>query len=243
MQTWNALRWSMRRRPAACVCQSGFWLSAVYGRKCVGHLPFVEAVATGTGELLYLAGVCRRQRLIEDLVPNAYRKKQDKTRLYGKLEAKGNPWVTNVSRPYEINRGLEGRHIALWQSHGKVYRNERNEWRWQRPRLFCTTEDLFTQSFVVPYLIPMLENAGAVVFTSRERDWQRHEVIVDNNTCTKGSHYLEVEDKNTAGRIPTNQVLPRNTSSIPTIIIRLQTVLPALFLLRDSLKSLCRVDS
>ena len=81
--------------------------------------------------------------------------------------------------------GLEGRHIALWQSHGKVYRNERNEWRWQRPRLFCTTEDLFTQSFVVPYLIPMLENAGAVVFTPRERDWQRYEVIVDNNTCTK----------------------------------------------------------
>ena len=29
--------------------------------KRVGHLPFVEAVATGTGELLYLAGVCRWQ--------------------------------------------------------------------------------------------------------------------------------------------------------------------------------------
>ena len=37
-----------------------FWLSAVYGRKRVGYLPFVEAVATRTGELLYLAGVCRR---------------------------------------------------------------------------------------------------------------------------------------------------------------------------------------
>ena len=58
-----------------------------------------------------------------------------------------------------------------------------------------TLAEVFTQSFVVPYLIPMLENAGAVVFTPRERDWQRHEVIVDNNTCTKGSHYLEVGDK------------------------------------------------
>lgn len=55
----------------------------------------------------------------------------------------------------------------------------------------------------------MLENAGAVVFTPRERDWQRHEVIVDNNTCTKGSHYLEVEDKNTAGKIPINRVCPK----------------------------------
>ena len=30
---------------------------------------------------------------------------------------------------------------------------------------FCTTEDLFTQSFVIPYIIPMLENAGAIVYT------------------------------------------------------------------------------
>ena len=60
-----------------------------------------------------------------------------------------------------------------------------------RPRLFCTTEDLFTQSFVVPYLIPMLENAGAVVFTPRERDWQKREVIVDNDTDSPGSIYYE----------------------------------------------------
>lgn len=218
----------------------------VYANPAFGYQPFTEENVSAIYRLLkqslpgpvnyYTLQVYADDKLIEDLVPNAYRKKQDKTRLYGKLEAKGNPWVTNVSRPYEISRGLEGRHIALWQSHGKVYRNERNEWRWQRPRLFCTTEDLFTQSFVVPYLIPMLENAGAVVFTPRERDWQRHEVIVDNNTCTKGSHYLEVEDKNTAGKIPINRVLPRNTSSIPTTITRLRTVPPALFLLRGSLK-------
>ena len=52
----------------------------------------------------------------------------------------------------------------------------------QRPRLFCTTEDLFTQSFILPYVIPMLENAGANVYTPRERDTQKNEVIVDNDT-------------------------------------------------------------
>lgn len=177
----------------------------MYANPTFGYQPFTEENVSAIYRLLkqslpgpvnyYTLQVYADGKPIEELVPNAFRKKQDKTRLYGKLEAKGNPWVTNVSRPFEISRGLEGRHVAVWQSHGKVYRNDRNEWRWQRPRLFCTTEDLFTQSFVVPYLIPMLENAGAVVFTPRERDWQRHEVIVDNNTCTPGSHYLEVEYK------------------------------------------------
>ena len=140
-------------------------------------------------------------RSIEDLIPNLYRKgKEDKTRLFNKLEYKGNPWVTRISRPYEITRGLERRHIALWQSHGKYYINDKNTWGWQRPRLFCTTEDQFTQSFILPYLIPMLENAGANVFTPRERDTQKQEVIVDNDGSLngyggQGSLYLEVKSR------------------------------------------------
>lgn len=81
---------------------------------------------------------------------------------------KGDPWVKNISRPFTAGKGLEGRHIALWQSHGKYYKKDKGCWEWQRPRLFCTTEDLFTQSFVIPYIIPMLENAGdtGVQFTA-----------------------------------------------------------------------------
>ena len=100
---------------------------------------------------------------------------------WGKIDYKGQPWVKNVSRPYTISKGLEGRHLALWASHGRFYDIGKGMWRWQRPALFCTTEDLFTQTIVVPYLMPMLENAGAIVFSPRERDWQRHEVIVDND--------------------------------------------------------------
>ena len=65
---------------------------------------------------------------------------------------------------------------------------------YKRQRLFCTTEDLFTQSFVLPYVIPMLENAGAVVYTPRERDTQKNEIIVDNDT-PNASLYLEVGSK------------------------------------------------
>ena len=96
-------------------------------------------------------------------------------------EHQGEPWVKNISRPYSITQGLEGRHLALWASHGRFYDLNRGEWRWQRPPLYTTCEDLFTQTIVVPYLMPMLENAGAIVFSPRERDWQRHEVIVDND--------------------------------------------------------------
>ena len=100
---------------------------------------------------------------------------------WGRVEHKGEPWVRNASLPYSIDRGLQGHHLSLWASHGIFYDQSKGKWRWQRPALFCTTEDLFTQTIVVPYLMPMLENAGAVVFTPRERDWQRHEVIVDND--------------------------------------------------------------
>ena len=100
---------------------------------------------------------------------------------WGHIDYDGEPWVDNVSRSYKITKGLYNRHLTVWASHGRYYDIPTNRWRWQRPTLFGTNEDLFTQTIVVPYLIPMLEKAGAVVFTPRERDWQRHEVIVDND--------------------------------------------------------------
>ena len=103
------------------------------------------------------------------------------------------PWVRNESRPYSIERGLDGRHLSVWASHGRYFSVDENRWKWQRPPLFCTNEDLFTQTIVVPYLIPMLENAGAIVFTPRERDWQRHEIIVDNDDRNSLVYYQERE--------------------------------------------------
>ncbi len=111
---------------------------------------------------------------------------------WGNIEYVGEPWVRNVSKPNTISRGLYNRHISLWASHGRYYDQTKGLWKWQRPKLYGTTEDLFTQTIVVPYLIPMLENAGAVVFTPRERDWQRNEVIVDNDDNPIGNRYSEL---------------------------------------------------
>jgi len=110
---------------------------------------------------------------------------------WGDIDYDGKPWVSNVSMPNKVTRGLQNRHISLWASHGRYYSRRDSSWQWQRPNLFTTREDLFTQTIVVPYLIPMLENAGAIVFTPRERDWQRHEVIVDNDDHQRLVNYME----------------------------------------------------
>ena len=96
------------------------------------------------------------------------------------------PLVTRSSSPNKPTKGLQKRHIALWQSHGWYYEQSLARWEWQRARIFETVEDLYTQSYVVPFLVPMLENAGAVVLLPRERDWNTREVIVDNDLGAKG---------------------------------------------------------
>lgn len=177
----------------------------IYASESFAYQPFlpqtVETIYNQMKELLpgpvnyFQITIYADGKPIEELIPNFYRgKKKDKERMEVNLDYKGDPWVKNISRPNEISHGLQNRHVALWQSHGSYYKNDKNDWEWQRPRLFCTTEDLFTQSFILPYVIPMLENAGAIVFTPRERDTQKNEVIVDNDT-SNSSLYLEVGSK------------------------------------------------
>ena len=141
----------------------------------------------------YKLTILSGERAIEQLIPNFYSKNKDKNRLFGSLEYRGNPWTKNLSKPFTPTKGLDNRHIALWQSHGYYYDVKRKEWRWQRPRLYGTTEDQFTQSIVLPFVIPMLENAGAVVYTPRERDIQTREVVVDNDGMQSRSEYREIE--------------------------------------------------
>ena len=92
-------------------------------------------------------------------------------------------WVTNTSRPYTAKQGLDGKHIALWGSHGQYYHQPSESWRWQRAKVWSTVEDLYTTSYTMPFLVPMLENAGAVVVQPRERDTQVREVVVDDEAA------------------------------------------------------------
>ena len=103
------------------------------------------------------------------------------------------PLVTALSKPFKAEKGLRNKHIALWQSHGFYFEQKLNRWEWQRARIFQTVEDLYTQSYVLPFLVPMLENAGANVLLPRERDTQTLEVIVDNDKATHPSVYKEIQ--------------------------------------------------
>ncbi len=131
---------------------------------------------------------------IEELVTQEWNDNALPLRHWGDIEYRGRPWVSSPSRPYGVAQGLSNVHIALWASHGKYFDLPTGTWKWQRPRLFCTMEDIFTQSIVVPFLMPMLENAGAVLLSPRERDWQRNEAVTDNDTDAP-PQYIE-----TAGR-------------------------------------------
>jgi hypothetical protein len=132
---------------------------------------------------------------IDQLIVKGGSGNQDVSGLWGDIDYQGKPWVQNVSKPNKVTQGLYDRHLSITPSHGRYFDQNKERWEWQRPNIFCTTEDLFTQTIVMPFLIPMLENAGACVFSARERDWQTNEIIVDNNGSSDGSAYQEYAHK------------------------------------------------
>lgn len=128
----------------------------------------------------YKAGVVMSGRVLLKTLPMpalGYNGKPVETEL--KVKPKDN--VPLVRGRDKWPQGLSGRHIALWQSHGMYYNSQTGRWVFQRTATHATAEDIYTQSYVIPFLIPMLENAGAVVMTPRERDIQRNEVVCDND--------------------------------------------------------------
>ena len=139
----------------------------------------------------YKLSLITDNRRIEDLVPHYYRtSSQGGVRFTNRSK---HPLVRRVSSQNAPSEGLAGRHIAMWQSHGRYFDQKQNIWRWQRSRLWETVEDLFTQSFVLPYLVPMLENAGANVLLPRERDTQLNEIIIDNDDGVDATSYSETD--------------------------------------------------
>lgn len=143
----------------------------------------------------YRVEIIADEKNIRELIPNYFLPvwQQNKSKLTGS-NRRTEPFVRNTSRPYDITRGLQDRNIALWQSHGLYYDQRTDRWQWQRARVMTTVEDKFTLSFVIPYMMPMLERAGANVLLPRERDLQPREMIIDNDPSlyTRG-RYFETE--------------------------------------------------
>ena len=120
----------------------------------------------------------------------------------GKIVSYSNAYTSHTTsnafvRPrgeVKYKKGLGNRVIALWQSHGLFYDNGEGRWTFQRSPNWRTVEDLYTQSYVLPFLIPMLENAGAYVLTPRERDTQIYEIICDNDSYFKSQSSVTLSE-------------------------------------------------
>lgn len=136
--------------------------------------------------VVVMAGTFR----LDQLVPNIYRKELpvDSARLPGSMAIK--PSLVRKAEGFTPEKGLNGKTIALWHSHGYYFEMGLDRWEWQRARLFGTVEDISVMSYVLPYLTVMLEKAGANVMLPRERDVQTSEVIVDNDRSTGASEVV-----------------------------------------------------
>jgi hypothetical protein len=148
-----------------------------------------NAVKKGLGRKFrkYSIAVYTDHHLLKELVPNLLR-----TSIPFDLSRKSGfrpdriPVVTRIGSE-KPSSGLYANNIAVWDSHGWYYESKLDRWEWQRARLFGTVEDVSTMSYVLPYLVPMLENSGATVFLPRERDWQLNELVIDNDRSSTGS--------------------------------------------------------
>jgi len=126
---------------------------------------------------------------LTQLIPNWVRKQDDleKNRLSVKTDRV--PYI--VKEGGEVyTHGLSKNNIALWHSHGWYYESKLDRWEWQRARLYGSVEDISPMVYVLPYIVPMLENSGATVFMPRERSFQAQEVIVDDNRSSAHSKLI-----------------------------------------------------
>lgn len=107
---------------------------------------------------------------------------------------------------------LTGASIFLSPGHGWLWNDDRERWVTQRGVVNNIIEDHSNAESVLQYVVPYLWNAGARVYTTRERDFQTNEVIIE---AKKGStEYREVGDWKLEEGL--SGVLNRDMVSIPT---------------------------
>lgn len=109
-------------------------------------------------------------------------------------------FVTEALPLAQAKDGMRGDIVALWASHGRYFKTGTGKWQWQRPPLFQVLEDTHTMSYILPYVVPMIENAGGYVLLPRERNVNVNEVIVDNDTNDEGDIFSQPYYKEKTGR-------------------------------------------
>ena len=131
---------------------------------------------------------------IEELIPQALRSKKNKKALTFSQDDKKSLWITKSFQTlYSNQRTAKPSYCLMAKPRFLTTNRNSTAGNGSDARCLQTVEDLYTQSFVLPYLVPMLENAGANVLLPRERDCQTAEIIIDNDRSTPGSEYKELD--------------------------------------------------
>ena len=101
------------------------------------------------------------------------------------------PWAADkdmpVDSPGATEGALSGKAVYLSQCHGWMWFSSLGRFSTQRGNLFSTVEDFHNPEGANQYLVQYLENAGARVYTVRERDGNPAMAIADND----GEGYAE----------------------------------------------------
>lgn len=90
------------------------------------------------------------------------------------------PISAPIDHPGRADGDLSGRAVYLSQCHGYIYYTSLGRFSTQRGNLFDTVEDFHNPEGLNQFLTVYLENAGASVFTAKERDHNDLSVIVDD---------------------------------------------------------------
>ncbi|MFT4977780.1 MAG: hypothetical protein ACI8S6_003687, partial [Myxococcota bacterium] len=85
-----------------------------------------------------------------------------------------------VDLPGEITGALSGRAVYVSQCHGWIWYDTLGGFSTQRGNLFSTVEDFHNPEGANQYLVRYLENAGASVYTAKERDMNPALQVVDD---------------------------------------------------------------
>ncbi|TNF27833.1 MAG: N-acetylmuramoyl-L-alanine amidase [Deltaproteobacteria bacterium] len=87
--------------------------------------------------------------------------------------------VVPADAPGPRQGALSGKVVYVSAGHGFVWTDTITRWATQRGNTNDIVEDLVSAEAIDQYLVTYLRNAGATVFTARERDMNPHMVIVD----------------------------------------------------------------
>jgi len=83
----------------------------------------------------YKISIYSNGSLIEDFVPQFNKSKITEKQKRKKRVKKSEQIISLIgkeSRPFTIDKGLQDKHLAVWQSHGYYYEQKLLRWEWQR---------------------------------------------------------------------------------------------------------------